>query len=71
MKRGFGGSHGSNGPIWGPRETQEVITSVRGLLVIMRVWEELEEVVRVIGGLLVVKEIAKRCKRSGGCGEGS
>ena len=59
MKRGFGGSHGSNGPIWGARETQEVITSVRGLLVIMRVWEELEEVVRVIGGLLVVK---KNCK---------
>ena len=47
------------------------MSGLRGLLVIMRVWEELEEVVRVIGGLLVVKEIAKRCKRSGGCGEGS
>ena len=36
----------------------------------MRIWEE---VVRVLWGLLLVEEIAKRCKKSGGgsrCGEG-
>ena len=47
---------------WGLGETQVEITSVRGLWGFLRIGRnQVEEVVWVIGGLLAVEEIVKRC----------